>query len=197
MSPSDPYTSKAATDASPQEKIDEVRKIISEGKFGMLVTRDSNGLLHSRAMHPASHKGLVFQFVANTDSGKFDELSNDDSVNVSFADPSSTDWASAAGKASVVKDIETIKALWNPSIKAWFGDLGDGVRTGEPGDPRIAVIQVVPSEIRYWVKTRTSLGQAAEVLKGAITGETAAPGVLRVLGASDLELARSVEAKQI
>jgi general stress protein 26 len=66
----------------------------------------------------------------------------------------------------------SIKKLYNPSIKSWFGDLKDGVRTGEPGDPRIAVIQVVPDDIRYWVKTRTSLGQAAEVWKGAITGET-------------------------
>ncbi|BGP16954.1 hypothetical protein JCM10213_007399 [Rhodosporidiobolus nylandii] len=193
MTNADPYTSKASEDASPQQKIDEVRKIISEGKFAMLVTRSSDGLMHSRAMHPASHQGLVFQFVANTDSGKFDELQHDDSVNVSFADPSSTDWASAAGKASVVKDVETIKKLWNPMIKAWFGDLKDGVHTGEPGDPRIAVIQVIPSEIRYWVKTRTSLGQAAEVIKGAVTGETAAPGALRVLSASDLELARSKE----
>ncbi|GAA5896352.1 hypothetical protein JCM6882_000993 [Rhodosporidiobolus microsporus] len=182
--PADPYTAKSSSEASPQQKC--VRKIISECKCGMLVTRASDGALHSRMMYPASHEGLVFQFVANLDSGKFDELENDDSVNISFADPSSTDWASVAGKASVVKDVETIKKLWNPTIKAWFGDLKDGVRTGEPGDPRIAVIQVVPAEIRYWVKTRTSLGQAAEVLKGAITGETAAPGVLRVLGSSDV-----------
>lgn len=29
----------------------------------------------------------------------------------------------------------------------WFGDLKDGVRTGEPGDPRIGVIQVTPAEV--------------------------------------------------
>jgi general stress protein 26 len=34
----------------------------------MLVTRSSDGLLHSRMMSPASHQGLVFQFIANTDS---------------------------------------------------------------------------------------------------------------------------------
>jgi hypothetical protein len=163
--------------------------------------------------------------------GKFDELTNDDSVNVSFSDPSSTDWASAAGKASVVKDLETFVLLpfyLAPSFPhtdsplrrqhqealepyhqvgtppfpispifllpnsrprlclQWFGDLKDGVRTGEPGDPRIAVIEVVPAEIRYWVKTRTSLGQQFEVLKGAVTGETAAPGHLRVVNASDV-----------
>ncbi|KAJ8293495.1 Protein bli-3 [Rhodotorula toruloides] len=193
MAPNDPYTAKAQDDASPQEKIAELKNIIKETKFGMLVTRSADGQLHSRAMAPASHKGLVFQFIANTDSGKFDELDNDGNVNVSFADPSSTDWASVAGKASIVKDESTVKDLWNPTIKSWFGDLKDGVRTGEPGDPRIAVIQVIPTE---WVKTRTSLGQTVEVLKGAVTGETAAPGHLRVIAGSDLELVLSMGRKE-
>lgn len=71
-----------------------------------------------------------------------------------------------------------------------------------------------------WVKTRTSIGQTFEVVKGAITGETAAPGALRTITASEvssfpivtrlsrfqsqltqtgsqLELARKVENKQI
>ena len=84
MAPNDPYTAKAMSDASPSEKIEEMRKIVKEAKFGMLVTRSADGQLHSRAMAPASHKGLVFQFIANTDSGKFDELENDAHVNVAF-----------------------------------------------------------------------------------------------------------------
>ncbi|GAA6004182.1 uncharacterized protein JCM10292_007278 [Rhodotorula paludigena] len=198
MAPTDPYTAKAENnDVSPSQKIEELRGIIKECKFGLLVSRNADGHLHSRAMAPASHKGLVFQFIANEESGKFDELKNDEHVNFSFQDPSSTDWASIAGKASVKKDEATIKALYNPTIKAWFGDLKDGVHTGEPGDPRIAVIEVVPDEIRYWIKTRTTLGQAAEVLKGAITGEAAAPGALRVISGSDLSLARQVEAQPV
>ncbi|GAA6048411.1 hypothetical protein JCM3770_003745 [Rhodotorula araucariae] len=195
MAPNDPYTAKAEQDAPVSEKIEELRGIIKETKFGLLVSRSKDGHLHSRAMAPASHTGLVFQFIANEDSGKFDELQNDENVNISFQDPSSTDWASIAGKATVTKDEKTIKELWNPTIKSWFGDLKDGVRTGEPGDPRIAIIQVVPDEIRYWVKTRTSLGQTVEVLKGAVTGETAAPGHLRVINGSELQLARQVEGK--
>lgn len=30
----------------------------------------------------------------------------------------------------------------------WVGDLGDGVHEGTPEDPRVVVIQVVPSEVR-------------------------------------------------
>ena len=46
----------------------------------MLTTQATDsGLLHSRAMTPASDKGLVFSFVANQDSGKvgvFEQLTS-------------------------------------------------------------------------------------------------------------------------
>lgn len=133
----------------------------------MLTTRSPNGLLHSRAMSAAGTDGLVFSFIANTDSGKFDDLTHDEQVNISWSSPSSTNWASAAGTASVLKDVEHIKPLWNPAVKAvstllcikrrteltslfdlqWFGDLGDGKHTGDYNDPRVAVIQVVPAEV--------------------------------------------------
>ncbi|GAA6061788.1 hypothetical protein JCM10212_001394 [Sporobolomyces blumeae] len=198
MSPAaaDPYTAKAEQDASVDQKKSELQSIIKESKFAMLVSRDADGALHSRAMSPASHQGLVFSFIANRESGKFDELANDPNVNVSFSDPSSSDWASVAGKAKIVTDVDAIKKLWNPMLKSWFGAI-DKEHNGEPGDDRIAIIEVIPSEIRYWLKTRTSIGQTFEVVKGAITGETAAPGVLRTIAGSELELARQVENKQV
>ncbi|KAM0749353.1 hypothetical protein T439DRAFT_315583 [Meredithblackwellia eburnea MCA 4105] len=193
----DPYTDKSAADASPSTKIKEIRNVIKAAKFSMLTTQGTGGLLHSRAMTPASDKGLVFSFVANQDSGKFDDLQSNPQVNVSWSDPSSTDWVSAAGKASVLTDVETIKAFWTPTLKSWFGDLKDGKHTGDWNDPRVAVIQVVPAEIRYWHRTESTLTQTFEVVKGAITGDTASPGVLRVITASELELARKVEDKEI
>ncbi|GAA5871267.1 hypothetical protein JCM16303_000700 [Sporobolomyces ruberrimus] len=196
MASADPYTAKAEKDASVDQKKSELQSIIKESKFAMLTSRDTDGALHSRAMSPASHQGLVFSFIANRESGKFDELANDPNVNVSFSDPSSTDWASVAGNAKINTDVEAIKKLWTPLLKSWFGAI-DAERTGQPGDPRIAIIEVIPTEIRYWVKTRTSIGQTIEVVKGAITGETAAPGALRTINASELELARKVEDKQI
>jgi general stress protein 26 len=112
----------------------------------MLTSRDTDGALHSRAMSPASHQGLVFSFIANRDSGKFDELANDPNVNVSFSDPSSSDWASVAGTAKVNTDVEAIKKLWTPLLKSWFGEI-DKEHNGQPGDPRIAIIEVIPTEV--------------------------------------------------
>jgi general stress protein 26 len=152
MAPNDPYTAKAEQDASVEQKKSELESIIKESKFSMLTSRDSNGDLHSRAMSPASHQGLVFTFVANRDSGKFDELANDSNVNVSFSDPSSTDWASVAGNAKINTDVEAIKKVWSPLLKSWFGKI-DSTKTGEPGDPRIALIEVIPTEVSYYYKT--------------------------------------------
>lgn len=92
-------------------------------------------------------------------------------------------------------------------LKGWFGDLKDGKHTGDWDDPRVAVIQVVPAEIRYvrdfnvflyhhltlltsvwtqWIKTESSLAQTYELVKGAVTGETASPGALRVITESEV-----------
>jgi len=146
MAPADPYTAKASEDASLDQKKEELNKITKESKFSMLTSRSSDGQLHSRAMSPASTQGLVYSFIANRESGKFDELSNDPNVNVSFSDPSSSDWASVAGTAKVNTNVEDIKKLWSPMLKSWFGAI-DEKHNGEPGDDRIAIIEVIPTEV--------------------------------------------------
>ncbi|SCV69960.1 BQ2448_1354 [Microbotryum intermedium] len=191
----DPYTAKAASDASPAEKVKELREqVTNSSKFAMLTTRSKDGALHSRAMSPASDKGLVFVFIANNESGKFDDLDHDENVNISFSDPSTTNWASVSGTAKTISDPESIKPYWTSDLKGWFGDLG-GEKNGSYTDPRVSAIEVQPSEINYWVATRTSIGQMLEVAKSALTGDTAAPGHLRTISGSDLEVAKSSEGK--
>lgn len=60
--------------------------------------------------------------------------------------------------------------IFNPMVSAWFGDLGDGVHDGTATDPRVELIVVEPTEIRYWKKTQTNLGQLANVVVSAATG---------------------------
>lgn len=108
--------------------------MVKAAKTGMLVTRDPNGNLHSRAMAPAngsfesslplssqftysllvsSDAQLNLVFLANNVSCKFEEIENDSHVNVSFFDPSSTDWASYSGRARVTQDKELIHKHWS------------------------------------------------------------------------------------
>jgi general stress protein 26 len=144
-------------------------------------------------MAPASKTApFAFEFIANSESGKFDEVDSHSEVNVSFYDQSTTDWISVAGNAHSSSDKARIKggsycaltALWiaadlfcsapeifNPMVSAWFGDLGDGVHDGSASDPRVELIVVEPTEIRYWKKTQTNLGQLANVAVSAVTGQ--------------------------
>jgi general stress protein 26 len=56
---------------------------------------------------------LTLTFIANNVSDKFEEIANDDHVNVSFCDHSSTNWASYCGIAKVTQDKELIKKHWS------------------------------------------------------------------------------------
>ena len=56
---------------------------------------------------------MPLAFIANTASGKFDEIENDAHVNVSFYDEASTNWVSYAGIARVSQDREKIAKHWS------------------------------------------------------------------------------------
>ncbi|KAK7685149.1 hypothetical protein QCA50_011512 [Cerrena zonata] len=195
----DPYTAKAQNNhLSPQEKIQGLHEIIKTVKTGMLTTRDSTGCMHSRAMAPAgslSPTQATLAFIANTASHKFEEIQNDSHVNVSFYDEKSTNWASYCGIARISQDKDKISKYWSSTISAWFGDLGDGIHKGDQNDPRVAIIEVVPDSIRYWVATSNKVGRAVDIAVGAVTGKTAAPGELRTIAKDEIQLLQGIDKK--
>ncbi|POW17538.1 hypothetical protein PSTT_00462 [Puccinia striiformis] len=214
----DPYVHKASEDAPTQQKAQEgtsyfsagaqrgfmqfiktllrFEKIVEHVKTAMLTTRHNGGALNSRAMMPASKKGLVFEFIANNHSEKFEDLQHDPSCNVSFYDPSNTDWVSVSGQAKIIEDHEEIKKIWSSSLSAWFGNLGDGKHTGNYDDPRVAAIQIKPTEIRYW-NAKSNISQTMDIAKAKITGNAAAPGVLRVITTNELSQLREINGKNV
>jgi general stress protein 26 len=113
----------------------DLHEVIRGAQTGMLTTRASNGCLHARAMTPVgrelqfcffrrhfddkshlaySESQVNLAFIANNASPKCQELQNDDHVNVSFFDKSSTSWASFSGLAKVIEDRSVIKKHWSP-----------------------------------------------------------------------------------
>jgi len=67
------------------------------------------------------------------------------------------------------------------SISSYFGDLGDGVHKGDENDPRVAVIEVVPDEVRYWLATSGSLSRGVQEIASAAQGKVTIPGELRTI----------------
>ncbi|KXN90853.1 Protein bli-3 [Leucoagaricus sp. SymC.cos] len=181
----DPFVAQASmTTASAKEKVDGLKEIIRSTETAMLTTRSADGHLHSRAMAPAhsdEDKELKFVFLANNVSHKFDEMKNDGNVNVAFLNPSTTAWASIAGKVKMTNDRDVVKKYWSKGTSAWFGDLKDGVHKGDETDPRVSVIEVIPEEVRYWYPTEGKVMRAVEIGIDALTGQVASPGELRTL----------------
>lgn len=80
-----------------------------------------------------------------------------------------------------------MRRYYSPALRAWLGDLGDGVHDGSEDDPRIAVIRVRARSITYAVTDKTLLGRAVEVARGTVTGEVAGVNKLREVGEGEIE----------
>ncbi|KAI5862046.1 putative BLI-3 blue-light-inducible Bli-3 protein [Durotheca rogersii] len=184
----DPYTAaNKDPHVSIDQKIEALDKFAASRKYGMMTTRDSStGRLVSRCMAlvASEHGGIDQPFFTNTESHKTQELEADPHVNLSFLD-SSGQWASVSGIALVETEPGLIKKYYNPTLKAWLGDLGDGVHDGSERDPRIGIIRVKISTATYAVSDRTLIGFAAEVAKGTVTGQPASVNKIREVSESE------------
>jgi general stress protein 26 len=189
--PADPYRAANRDDDVPlAQKVEDLSEFISNCKFGMMTTRDANksGNLVSRCMALVAKEagGIDLLFHTNSESGKTDDLSTDPHVNVSFLN-SSGEWASISGVASIETDRSLVKKHYSAQLKAWLGDLGDGVHDGSENDPRIGIIRVKMVTAHYAISAKNVLGRVAEVAQGAMTGKPAAVNKLREISESDVE----------
>lgn len=67
------------------------------------------------------------------------------------------------------------------SVSGYIGNLGDGVHKGDEGDPRVAVIEIVPDEIKYWISKQSGISRTVQVAFSAAVGKATAPGELRTI----------------
>src|SRR4030095_6199649 len=98
------------------------------------------------------------------DSHKNAEIQQDDTVQMLFQGSKHSDFLSVYGHATISKDKNKIKELWEPLIKTWFTEGVD--------DPRITVIKVEPSEGYYWDTKHGNVVAFMKMAIGAATGKT-------------------------
>ena len=177
-------------DTPKSEQFSDLYKIIDSRKTGLLTTiRSSIGPI-ARSMALAKRAGPDLLFLANINSQKFKDLEQDKTAQVTFQD-SGENWVSVTGTVTTASnDDPKIKEIYSKGVNAWFGDLGDGVHTGGPEDPRMAMIEVKAKYIAYWKSTRTTIGFVKEVTQASMTGQVADTGVNRELTEEDIEVAR-------
>ncbi|KAJ5987535.1 hypothetical protein N7451_011900 [Penicillium sp. IBT 35674x] len=186
----DPYKTQNFEDPPLPQKIEDLAAFIAEVKFGMLTTKQSEGdYLASRCMALAAqeHGGIDLIFHTNLFSGKAMDLAvHPQETNMSFLDPISGAWASISGTASVVADPDTVQKYYSPALKAWLGDMGDGVHDGGPTDPRIGVIKLEAKLATHVVARKGIIGRAVDTVKGAVQGSVPSVNSIRELSAEEL-----------
>src|ERR1044072_7732691 len=103
-------------------------------------------------------------FLSAVDSHKNEQLQKDPHVQLLFQGSDFSDFLSIYGTATISKDKEKIKELWEPMVKAWFTEGID--------DPRITVIKVEPEDGYYWDTKHNTMVAFAKTIIGAVTGIT-------------------------
>jgi len=175
-----------------KERVEDLIAFLDSHKYCMMTTRQSDtGCLVSRCMAVAARdKEIDLLFFTNTESHKTDELVGDPHINISFLNSSTGDWASISGTAEVIADRELVKKYYSNELKAWVGDLGDGVHNGGPSDPRVGIIKVTMKTATYAIQKGNFISRTIEVAKGSVTGRPASVNRLRELSETDLNTYR-------
>lgn len=102
---------------------------------------------HAVNTRPMSNNGDVQYdgdnwFFARTSSTKVDEISRDDRVHLTFADPSGPSFISVWGVGNIVDDVALKRRFWHPELERWFEN--------GPEDPDVTLIKVTASRIQTW-----------------------------------------------
>lgn len=103
-------------------------------------------------------------FLSASDSHKNSEINIDPAVQLLFQGSKHSDFLTLYGQATINRDKQKIKELWQPILKTWFTE-------GE-NDSRITVIKFVPEQGYYWDTKHGQIVAFAKQLVGAMTGKT-------------------------
>jgi len=162
-------------------ELDKFYGLIEEIKVAMMTTRRPDGHLESRAMaNQKQAAGADLWFVIAEGTGKLRDIAHDPHVNLAYYKTGSYEWVSASGVARVSKDRATIRELYEPDWKAWFGADGDP-RHGTADDPRIVLIGIDVHAAVFLGVNKPKPIVLFELAKGWLTGARVEAGETHTL----------------
>lgn len=149
-----------------EEAVKKIKELTDKAKTCFFCTHSDNGT--PMAVRPMSVQQVDdegnFWFLSADDSHKNQEVSVDNKVHLLFQGSAHSDFLSVYGKATISKNKNKIKELWEPIVKTWFTEGVD--------DPRITVIKVEPHTGYYWDTKHGKAVAAVKMLVGAAMGKT-------------------------
>ena len=121
----------------------DLAKRMKEIDFAMLTTVAPDGGIASRPMsnnQDVEYDGDSYYFTSD-ETDMVSEIADNPNVGLTFHGDSRF-FVAVAGEAELIRDKETFKAHWAPSVDDWFEN---GIDT-----PGLVLIKVHASRVHYW-----------------------------------------------
>jgi len=142
--------------------LDRVWEVIDKAGICMMVTRFAGGL-RARPLEARPDRDTeTIWFLTDVRGLKDDEVEANPESCLTFVYPKEKVYLSITGKASVSRDPERAKVLWNEEQLVWW--------PGGPEDPNLLVMKVEPERAEMWDGPASSAVAAFEFAKARLTG---------------------------
>ena len=120
------------------------------------------------ALQHVDEAGRLYFFSAK-DSDTNKEITNDQGVQLFFANTSSSEYLNIYGHATISQDRKKIKELWSVWAKTWFQD--------GPEDEKLTLLIIVPQHSEYWDTKHNKMVQLLKIAASIVSGKTMDDGV--------------------
>ena len=148
-----------------QTQTEKFHELLKDFDTAVLITHGQETHFRARPMVIARvGANCDLWFIASESSDKLHEIEADTRVQV-VCQKGRTSCVSIAGRASLHRNRETIREVWNSAYQLWFPQGVD--------DPNIVLIQVAGEHGEYWDNTGINrLTYAYQSIKAVATGTT-------------------------
>lgn len=120
----------------------ELWELLDDFAFCMATTHDGAGM-RSWPMSPRVDRDAgVIRFLVESTTSMTAQIEQDQDINLAFIAPKDRNFISVSGIASISRDRELIKKLWNRAADAWF--------VGGPERADVVAVTVNPTYAEFW-----------------------------------------------
>lgn len=153
-------------DLNGKEAVEKIQELVKKAASCFFCTNTGDVSLTATrpmAVQEVDDEGNLW-FLSASDSHKNAEIHADSTVKLYFQGSAHSDFLTLQGQASITRDLNKIKDLWQPLLKTWF--------TEGQQDPRITVIRFTPQSGHYWDTKNGQIVAFAKQVAGAMMGKT-------------------------
>ncbi|WP_016990483.1 pyridoxamine 5'-phosphate oxidase family protein [Flavobacterium sp. ACAM 123] len=148
---------------SGQAAIDKLKELIKSESICHFCTQLTQQPIASRPMttQRVDGDGNIW-FFSSIKSDKNVEIEKNNQVQLFYSNPSSYEFLSIYGSATIHTDKEKIDEMWTPLANAWFKDGKD--------DADISLIKIRPQSSYYWDTKNNKMISMVQVFISKVTG---------------------------